>query len=309
MSDPIKQREITPHLALLAVQIFFGSLPVIGKPVLAILPAMSLVGFRVGITAAILFLVQAYRKRLWLVQRGDYARLAVLSLFGITFNQMFFIGGLAKTSAANTSLLAVTIPIFAIAIGAILGTERLRTIKVFGIICAAIGVVILIDPRNASFSSETTIGDLFIIINSLSFGIYVATSKEIITRNGPFRSMMWVFIFGSLICVPVGLFSLSSVDVTAIPWYIWAVVVYIAVGATAAPYLLNAYALQKVKASTLAVYIYFQPLIGFLLAVIFLNEQIDAAFVAAALMVFLGVFLATKRFTAAEPEPGRKTEE
>ncbi|MBX3245142.1 MAG: EamA family transporter, partial [Acidobacteria bacterium] len=195
-------------------------------------------------------------------------------------------------------LLAVTIPIFAIAIGAILGTEKLKAVKILGIICAAIGVVILIDPRNASFSSETTIGDIFIIINSLSFGIYVATSKEIITRNGPFRSMMWVFIFGSLICVPVGIFSLSSVDVTAISWYIWAVVIYIAIGATAAPYLLNAFALQKVKASTLAVYIYFQPLIGFLLAVIFLDEQIDKAFVMAAVMVFLGVFLATKRFSA-----------
>ena len=298
MSTTKPRSDLKPHLALLAVQILFGSLPVLGKPVLSVIPAMSLVGFRVGITAAILFLVQAYRKRLWLKQKSDYVRLAVLSLFGITFNQMFFIGGLAKTSAANTSLLAVTIPIFAIAIGAILGTEKLKTVKILGIICAAIGVVILIDPRNASFSSETTIGDIFIIINSLSFGIYVATSKEIITRNGPFRSMMWVFIFGSLICVPVGIFSLSSVDVTAISWYIWAVVIYIAIGATAAPYLLNAFALQKVKASTLAVYIYFQPLIGFLLAVIFLDEKIDTAFVMAALMVFLGVFLATKRFSA-----------
>ncbi|MBX3245361.1 MAG: DMT family transporter, partial [Acidobacteria bacterium] len=171
MSTTKPRSDLKPHLALLAVQILFGSLPVLGKPVLSVIPAMSLVGFRVGITAGILFLVQAYRKRLWLKQKSDYVRLAVLSLFGITFNQMFFIGGLAKTSAANTSLLAVTIPIFAIAIGAILGTEKLKTVKILGIICAAIGVVILIDPRNASFSSETTIGDIFIIINSLSFGI------------------------------------------------------------------------------------------------------------------------------------------
>lgn len=306
MSEP-RKKDITPMLALLAVQVFFGSLPVLGKPVLQVLPALSLVGFRVGITAAILFLVQWYRQRLWLVKRSDYLRLALLSLFGITANQMFFIGGLAKTSAANTSLLAVTIPIFAITIGTILGTERPRPLRIIGIICAAVGVVVLIDPRNSSFSSETTIGDIFIIINSLSFGIYVATSKEIITRNGPFRSMMWVFIFGSIICVPFGIFSLSGVDTTAIPWYIWAVVIYIAVGSTAAPYLLNAYALQKVNASTLAVYIYFQPLIGFLLAVIFLDEMIDAAFIFAAALVFIGVFLVTKRTSEPKEDIETKT--
>ena len=79
MSEP-RKKDITPMLALLAVQVFFGSLPVLGKPVLQVLPALSLVGFRVGITAAILFLVQWYRQRLWLVKRSDYLRLALLSL-------------------------------------------------------------------------------------------------------------------------------------------------------------------------------------------------------------------------------------
>jgi drug/metabolite transporter (DMT)-like permease len=85
--------------ALLGVQIFFGSLPVIGKVVLAVLPAMSLVGFRVGITAIVLFSFQLYRGRLWLRDRSDYLRLAVLSLFGVVFNQLLFIGGLSRTKA------------------------------------------------------------------------------------------------------------------------------------------------------------------------------------------------------------------
>jgi drug/metabolite transporter (DMT)-like permease len=281
--------------ALLAVQVFFGSLPVIGKVVLSAISAVSLVGFRVGITALILFVVQSYRRRLWLKDRADYKRLAILSLFGITFNQLLFIGGLSLTKASNTSLLAVTIPIFTISIGAIIGTERLRLVKALGIALAAAGVIILIDPRKASFSSETTLGDLLIILNSLSFGIYVATSKEIITRNGAFRSMMWVFIFASIICVPLGLFSISTVDVAAVPTMIWWLVLYIAIVATAGPYLLNAYAIAKVSASTVAVFIYLQPLIGFILAAIFLDEVIDLSFAVAAILVFAGVYLTTKR--------------
>ncbi len=267
----------------------------IGKVVLAVLPAVALVGFRVGITALILFVVQWMRGRLWLRDRSDYRRLAVMSLFGVTFNQLLFIGGLSLTKASNTSLLAVTIPIFTVAIGAIIGTERLRLIKTIGIVLAALGVVILIDPRKASFSSETTLGDLLIILNSLSYGIYVATSKEVITRNGAFRSMMWVFIFAAAICVPLGLVSFSAVELDSISPLVWWLVLYIAIVATAGPYLLNAYALERVAASTVAVYIYLQPLIGFILAVLFLNEIVDTRFIVAASLVFAGVYLATRR--------------
>ncbi len=284
--------------ALIAVQVFFGSLPVIGKIALAVLPAVALVGFRVGITALFLFGIQLYRRRVWLKYGSDYLNLAVLSLFGIVFNQLLFVGGLSLTKAANTSLLAITIPIFTMVVSAIIGSERLRWLKVVGILLAATGIVFLIDPRNASFSSQTTTGDFMIILNSLSFGIYVATSKDVITRNGAFRSMMWVFIFASVICVPLGLNSLSTIAIGEISSSVWLLVLYIAVVATAVPYLLNAWALARVNPSTLAIFIYLQPLIGFALAVIFLGEILDFRFIIAALLVFAGVFLTTRKSRA-----------
>ena len=287
-----------PVAALLGVQAFFGSLPVIAKVVLAVLPAVSLVGIRVGITALVLFLIQLYRRRIWLQEKSDYVRLAVLSLFGVVFNQLLCVGGLSLTKAANTSLLAVTIPIFTLIVGAIVGTEPLKRAKIVGIILAAVGVVLLIDPRAASFSSQTTIGDIMIIINSLSYGIYVATSKNVITRNGAFRSMMWVFIFASMVCVPLGIVSFSTVEIARVEPEIWLLCVYIAVLATAVPYFLNAWALARVDPSTVAVFVYLQPLIGFALAVIFLGETLDFRFIIAALLVFGGVFLTTRKSTA-----------
>lgn len=293
---------LNPHFALLGVQALFGSLPVIAKVVLAVLPAASLVGFRVGATALVLFAVQLYRRRVRLQFTQDYVRLAVLSVFGVTLNQLLFIGGLSLTKASNTSLLAVTIPIFTLIISAVAGTEKLRAAKVFGILIAAAGIVFLIDPRNASFSSQTTLGDIMIIANSLCYGIFVATSKETITRNGAFRSMMWIFIFAAVICVPFGIFTLSAVDVAAIESRTWLLIAYISVIATAGPYLLNAYALSKVNPSIVAVYIYFQPVIGFILAWVFLGEVLDLKFAAAALMVFIGVYMTTRR----PPEIGQR---
>lgn len=279
----------------MAVQFLFGSLPVIAKPILAIVPAIPLVGIRVGLTAAVLVSFQLFRGRIWLEHREDYAKLAMLSVFGVTLNQLLFIGGLSYTRAANTSLLVATIPIFTLAVSALMGNERLRITKLAGIALAASGVIFLIDPRNASFSSETTIGDLMIIANSLSFGIYVATSKRIVMRNGAFRSMMWIFVFASIVCVPLGSLSISVDQVNAISTATWMLVLYLAVFATAVPYLLNAFALSRVSPSAVTVFIYLQPVIGFTLAAIFLGEMLDMRFLLAASLILSGVYLTVRR--------------
>jgi drug/metabolite transporter (DMT)-like permease len=284
-----------PHLALIAVQMTFGSLPVIGKIVLKTIPSLALVGFRVGITALALYLFQRHRGNLRLENKRDYWRFAVLSFFGVTLNQILFITGLSLTKASNTSLLAVTIPIFALSFSAVLGIEKMRKIKVLGILFAAAGVVFLIDPRNASFSSATTLGDVLIVINSFSYGIYVSISKDIITRNGAIKSIAWVFIFSSLVCVPLGFYSLSDVEIASVSPIVWFLVLYIAIVATLTPYLLNAWALARVNPSVVAVYIYLQPLIGFMLAIVFLDEKLDFKVLTAAALIFAGVFLVTKK--------------
>ncbi|MBV9214968.1 MAG: DMT family transporter [Acidobacteria bacterium] len=295
-----QERSTAPFLALIPAQFLFGSLPVIGKLVLAVIPPIALVGIRTAITALILMIVQIIRGRFWLKEKGDYWRFAFLSLFGVVLNQLFFISGLSLTTASNTSLLAVMIPVFALAVGALAGFERLTLIKIVGIALAAAGVVYLIDPTKASFSSKTTLGDICIIINGLAYGIYVATSKGAITRNGTFRSMMWVFIFACVACIPLGALSLSTIDIFAVDPRIWLIAVYIGIGATAAPYLLNAWALSKVNPSTVAVFVYLQPLIGFALAVLFLGEQLDLKFAVAGILIFAGVFLVTRKFIPSE---------
>jgi len=134
-----------------------------------------------------------------------------------------------------------------------------------------------------------------IILNSLAFSIYVATSKEIVTRNGAFRSMMWVFIFSSVICTPLAVYSLSTISVATVSSQTWALVLYISIFATALPYLLNAFAISRVSPTAVAVFIYLQPIIGFIMASIFLNEVIDLRFAIASILIFAGVYLTTRR--------------
>lgn len=286
---------IKPHIALLAIQIAFGSLPVFGKFIMREIPAYAFVGFRVGFAAVILLLIQTITDSLVLEDKKDYWRFFGLSIFGVSLNQLFFIGGLSHTTATNTSLLVVTIPIFTLIFSAVWGVEKLRWFKVFGIILAACGVFILIDPSKASFSSETTLGDLMIILNCMCYGLYIVLSKDIFARNGAIKSTAWVFAFASLICVPLGIYTLSTIDFLSVSTNTWLATAYIVIFSTTIPYLLISWTLARVRPSTFAVYVYLQPLIGFCLAVFFLNEHFTIWTILAAILIFIGVYFATKK--------------
>lgn len=291
-----------PHFALLSVQLMFGSFPVFGKFALQTFPSLALVGFRVVGAGLAFYFLQRLTGTLQLERKSDYWRLAVYSLLGVVANQLLFVKGLSLTTATNTSLLAVTIPVFTTLVSAIIGYDRLTAKTIAGISLAAFGVIYLIDPMRASFSSETTRGDLMIVFNCLFYASYLAISQETIRRNGALRSITWMFLFGSIVCLPIGAFSLAAIDLNAVGWQTWMTVLYLVLLPTIGAYYLNAWALARVAPSTVAVYAYLQPLIGFVLAVLFLGEQFTFRFVVATALIFAGVFLVTRKMNADKDE-------
>lgn len=295
MTKPQTAIQYAPHLALLGVQLFFGSFPVVGKYVLQTIPSFALVGFRVGGAALAFLILQSFSKDgLQLDKKSHYAWFALYSLLGVVLNQLLFISGLALTTATNTSLLAVLIPIFALLVSVALRLDDLSTRKILGVILAAVGVVYLIDPARANFSNETTRGDLYIIVNCFFYAAYIAVSKRLIVHYGALKSMAWLFLFGSVITVPLGVYSLSAVDLPSVPGATWLAVAGIIVFPTILAYYLNAWALARVPPSVVAIYIYLQPFIGFVSAVIFLGEGFSLRSVFAAILIFAGLFLVTR---------------
>jgi drug/metabolite transporter (DMT)-like permease len=75
---------------------------------------------------------------------------------------------------------------------------------------------------------------------------------------------------------------------------IWKLV-YVVVGTTFLSYLLNVFALTQLKASTVSAFVYLQPLIGIIFAVMSGKDSLSFAKVVAAVMVLLGVYLVSKR--------------
>lgn len=285
---------LAPHVALIAVQMFFGSAAVLGKAALVAFPAFAIVGIRVGGAALAFYFLQRFRGSLALENRKDYFYFALFSFFGVILNQLLFFKGLSLTTAVNTSLLAVMIPVFAFAISAFIGNDKFSWRKIAGIILAACGVIYLIDPREASFSSATTQGDILIILNSLSYGIYIAISKKLISKYGALKSIAWLFIFASIVNVPVGIFSLRDVELGQVSASAWTAIAAIIIFPTIFAYFWNAWALARVEPSIVAVYVYLQPLIGTFLALFLLKEEWNYRILPAMILIFIGVFLVTR---------------
>ncbi len=284
---------LKPHFALVAVQIFFGTWPIIGKIVLRVLPSTGLVALRIVGGALALVAISRATTRPRIARRADYARIALYSLLGVVLNQFLYTKGLALSTAINATLLSTTIPIATLLVSIMLGYERPSPRVLIGMAVAACGVVYLVNPAQADFSREHMIGNLLLVLNTLAYGAYIAISQGVIRRYGALTVITWIFLFGCVAAVPFGGYYLMQTPLAAVGLTIWLAVLYIILVPTVGAYYLNAWALGRVAPSTVAIYIYLQPLFAFAVAPLVLGERLNSRTWVATLLIFAGVALVT----------------
>ncbi|CAN5813495.1 DMT family transporter [soil metagenome] len=291
----LKDRGFTLHLALFAVQIIFGTWPIVGKVALRSISSTSLVALRVVGAAAAFMLLQVKLGQLRRIPKRDLSWLVLCSVLGVAFNQLLFVKGLSLTTVINATLLGTTIPVFTLVVSIAFGYDRLSLRRTLGIALAASGVIYLVDPLRADFTAQTNTGNLLILTCALLYGAYIAISKDLFKRYGALNVITWMFCISSLVMVPVGAYALSGDQLQTAPVSVWLAVIYIILVPTVVAYYLNAWALTRVSPSTVATYIYLQPLIAFSLAPLILGERFNSRIVIASLLIFSGVGVVTKR--------------
>lgn len=282
-----------PHLALVAVQILFGIWPIFGKIVLRSMSSTSLVVIRITGAAVALALLQRRLTPLLRMPAKDIGLLTLCSLLGVVGNQLLYVKGLSLTTVINATLLSTMIPVYALAVSVLLGYERGSLKTLAGIVVSAAGVIYLVNPAHAELNAQTTTGNLLLLANSFIYAIYIVISKDLFERYGALNVVTWIFLIGAVMTVPVGIYSLQNENLAAISAMVWLAVAFIILLPTVGAYYLNAWALTRVAPSTVATYIYLQPLIAFGLAPIFLGESWNWRTIVAAMFIFGGVALVT----------------
>ncbi len=298
LDDPTEENTSTPpavHGALIVVGLIFGINHVWAKVVLDHIPPFTVAAMRAGTAAVVLSTVHVITVRERVENWKDLGELALYALFGVVINQLFYLKGLSLTTSVNTSVLIITIPVFTTCISVYAGFEKGTLPKWIGLCLAGGGALILSGVEAVAFDMRYAAGNLLITLNSISYALYLVISKRLLRKYHPVTVVKWIYLFGSLVVVPVGMPGALEHSWGAVPVSAWLAVVYVILFSTIVVYFINLWALKRTTSSVVAVYIYLQPLIAGFLAVGLGREEITFPRVVSALLIFAGVYLTSVR--------------
>ena len=283
------------HVALIGAQIGFALFPILGKVVLTSIPPFLFAAFRVVAAAALLEAFRRAQREPEGIRPADVPRVVLYGLLGVSFNQVLFILGLSLTTAINTSVLTATIPVFTLGAAVLLRRERLTARAAAGIVLAAAGALALLNAQRFDWGSDPFRGDVLLLANCTSYSLYLVLSRPVLARYRVVTFTAAVFRYGAILIVLLALPSLSAFEPRRVPAAAWASLAGVVLLCTVIPYLLNSWALARAEASHVAFYVFLQPLISTILAILVLGEALTAKIVWAALLIFAGLSVSVLR--------------
>ena len=230
------------------------------------------------------------------VQTKDLMRLAICGVFGVAINQLLFFEGLNLTTPINAAIIMTTNPILVIIMSFLIIKEKITFRKGLGILLGIIGASSLIlKGGDISLDANMQLGNLFVFINAVSYGLYLVIVKPMMEKYHPITVMFYVFSFGLLYVLPFGFTNLADVDWRIIPNSIYLEIAFVVICTTFIAYLFNSTALKQLSPSTVSIYIYLQPVLATLFAIFWGADSLDNQKIIASILIFFGVYLVSVR--------------
>ncbi|MDD7915721.1 DMT family transporter [Polaribacter ponticola] len=231
------------------------------------------------------------------LDKADYKTLLLASFFGVGLNMLSFFKGLSLTTPISASVMMVTSPILVLIFSSILIRKPIGRQRVLGVIIGLIGTVLLITYGNAADSNATNsnLGNFLVFVNAASYGLYLVISKNLIVKYHPIFLVKWLYLLGLIFTIPFGYNELMEVSWLEMPVNIYWNIGFVVVFTSCITYLFNLYGLSKLKPTTVSVFIYLQPVIATIYALIVGSDSLNLVKICATLLIFLGVYLVTKQ--------------
>ena len=232
------------------------------------------------------------------IDRADVPKMLLCALLGMVVNTLCFFKGIELSTPINSAVLITITPILVFVFSAILIKERLLLPRVVGVVLGFIGALVLIVFGNEIRQDAPNIplGNALFILNASSFGLYLVLVKSLSAKYTTVHLLKWLFLFGFIMALPISYPEFSQVNWTDLPYEaVWRFA-FVVIGTTFMTYLLNVYALKQLKASTVGVFTYLQPLIGIAYAIMVGADGLTAYKLGTGSVVLLGVYLVTKRY-------------
>ncbi len=231
------------------------------------------------------------------IERKDWGRIFVCSLFGMVINMLAFFKGLSLSTPISSAVLITITPIIVVILSALLIREKITLQKAMGILLGLVGALalILFGAEVRQDAPNIPLGNALFIVNATCYGTYLILVKKLIEKYHPFTLMKWLFTIAVIINFPITYPEFSEILWTEMSMEVIGVIAFVVVGTTFLTYLFNVFALTQLRASTVSAFVYVQPLIGILFAMFTGKDQLTGVKLFATALVLLGVYLASKK--------------
>ena len=213
-------------------------------------------------------------------------------------NKLAFFKGLELSTPINSSVLITVVPILVFVFSAFFLKEKMRFLRVFGVISGFVGALVLIlySPSTSFNAPNIPLGNLMFVINSSTYGLYLIFVKKLVEKYNIITLFRWLFLIAIFLNLPVGFLEFKNVEWSHLPfWDAILPMIYVVVGTTFLTYMFNAYALSKLKASTVSSFVYLQPIVGIIYAITTDNDSLTVLSVLGMILIFMGVYFVTKK--------------
>lgn len=269
----------------------WGGMYVVSDVVLKTIPPFTLLSIRLIMAAAILGgLLLARRRAFQLTARGWLALLAVGFVgFGVSIGAQFV--GTDHSTAVNGALITSASPAFILVFAAVILRERLTPLRILAVVLASIGVVVIVNPANADFSSVTFTGDLALAAAALTWGLYSVLVRLVSARHDTLLVSTTALMGGLLLTLPASMLELQSRPIGAVDGGTILGILYLGVISTAAAMWMWNRAFALVDASTASLFFFAQPLVGTLLGVVLLGQALTPGLWIGSALIILGVLV------------------
>ena len=144
--------------------------------------------------------------------RQSKAELLVVGAVGLGISLGTQFVGTDLSTALNGALVTSASPAFVVLFAMILLREGLTRARFASIVLSSIGVLVILNPAAADFSSASFIGNVFLAIAALTWGLYSVLVRTVALRHAlpTLTVTVYALIGGLLLSIPASALELTQ---------------------------------------------------------------------------------------------------
>lgn len=233
------------------------------------------------------------------VKGKDLLIMLLGGLIGYLGTQFLFSQSLEYTSPVIFALLMALTPVVVLLISTVFLKEIIPFRKIIGIGMSVSGaaLIILLGASGGTSGSNNLLGIVFALLCVLAYSVYLILTRKISIKYQPVTIAKWMFLISAVISMPIGIseFHSQKIYTAETTGLAISLLVFALLFSSVLAFFLMPYALKRLKASTVSIFVNWQPIVASIVAIIVGQDILTWDKPLAVLLVLTGVYLVTQQ--------------